>query len=854
MNNSSVTTYVFQFLSELKLCRNTELLCKKLEQQLFTYTPCKKCCASDQLRFSSSSPFLTSLVQLAESESKKESSYVERQAQVLVNLPHNVANVLFNASCTQNFFDPVLYFDHLCDNILAFVLDTPDASVDCSAGYSPSISLADCNKVSRVVIQAVINNGQGKQFLKRLHNYFLDDSARSLYSCKQLVGVLCAFFASSVKPRFSHSKRTSKTVSNKIILDFFVTIFQFTEQGDSDFVGRVMINFFLEEGWNGDSEVFLHFKNIFYSCILSEILSSTCLSRRCLKWIFDHFLLGQDIPEEHLEDLFLSVTTKWGDTQVLEHTEVSRDISLMNSVIHVIIFMKKTARKIKTECLSNILEGVSLRLGSTRHTTLRENGMTVAAAYAHFSVEGDASEALLSNDTFKDLLQKWLSVGYSSNESVLTTARNTGNTCQSCELNLSEEQFPFNPDGPFFFFGRKTASTSIVVGDQERDSFSRATTAQLLPSFGMIFRNDDYFEKGVVQLSSIKECYRALVGIGRDANAQLNEVQRDFECGLRGFSSIFRSAEGDEKIRSEIEVELAPLAPLLLRVLCDLSIIAPEEKTKELTAIRYTTFVEIIAFCPSTALQSASNLLYSGSLGIIQRVDVARALGDAAVLLSNRKVTKNLSSNPTAAKLVYPPIPNESSLKLSKPIDLTKSRRWGYSAHANCRPTTLNSLGEVAANFIAALLARHGNDHFKFFQDNDPHTPSEVLSTMVKIFQSITNVRHIATTLSSGALQFVLCVLSNHPDGSVRRIAWIAFEEVMRSWCGAPPYTLIIGNRFIPNKVESFSVVVSGEWIQMLVAARTLCQKLLESNDVLTMTAIRVVSRLRDLSSSDENG
>ncbi|KAH9597448.1 hypothetical protein LSM04_006691 [Trypanosoma melophagium] len=643
------------------------------------------------------------------------------------------------------------------------------------------------------------------------------------------------------------------------------------------------------------------------------ITQTSCVpnERGVLRIIFRGILpqiLGNPKNEEGVDELseieiniFKEILKKWGNRDFVEKGSIELNTTLANAVLYILMHIKE--RMIKCDgnrhlpriLLQPLLAGVSARFEIIRTNEMRNEAITVASAFASFFVtEKEALHAFSNLDQFPGLINEWLkseidpskvpgSLQVFHDDSTRDNNNNDNNKDKTkfilCRRNLEEDEFPLDPNDRFTFFCRrdptvtteklKLSNTGTVVFNYQ-NTVNRGN----LFSFGKTVHEPDALEDNISILVTLRESYNAIMGIGRSSNAQLYEVQQAIESGLRGlFTSlnnikeklgVWKEQNVDGEImrsRTKIGRELNPMIPSLLPTLISLTIHAPQERHDELMKLRYMNIVSLIIVSPENALNQLSKMLYSAHYGVFQRVEMAKAIGEAAKYLSQVEITlksqetsentKN-RNNQGLHKRIYPPIPTES--RASPSIIVTEgkeTRRWGNAVteRVNKKKKQYSSyLAEVVSFFISALLAKAGDDHFAFFRDSDPYAPGEILRSICIIVQCIASSRHIAPFLCENIMSFALVVVTQHPLLVIKRQGWILIGEVMRSWCGAGPLvpseTSSIPSRSVFG--GSVSYVFSEEWLKMQQTLHALFEKI-KDDPSSAEPAFLVLADMQDL-------
>lgn len=823
-----------------------ENICYILEQNLSLYSPIfltKRRILPAHYAISSDSPLVTYIVHLALEYTKNSTNFLlDESIRHLVDLPSIIASQLFQENSKKNFFSSSLYWEKVCDAVILLILTEP-SEVDESISASEYVEEKNFSVVCRTIIKCLAAQGHLAILLQRLRLLSLQSDTSNFF-CRQLVSVAIPIFELSVKQIFSKSQTHSPCFKKRYWVEFLFSMLQLVDArvSCSFFLKAFLNNLLSKTNWKLCESVFTQyhsFQLLYINSIFTDIPAQCSPSRKVLKFLFENFAISLDETEtiNALKSAFLNTINIWSNRSRILHSTIESDTSLMNTIIYIINFFEQKKEKLSTSMVGGILDGVSLRLGNSRSVQFRYNGMTVAAAFAAMAVNNENGQVLLDNNEFSNLFDKWKA----ESETLASPLSKEKNDLDVGDiLTLRNDTFPKYPDEPFFFFRLQ----SIASPSKSVESVSDGE----IISFGVTELKSDVLDRNISVLTSIKQCYNAIIGIGRSTSPQLVEIQRSIESGLRGMQCFFESVHQNTKASSEASEELGPLVPSLLPALVNLSIHAPEEKHKELLGLRYFILISIIQLSPKISLFVLSNLLYSGNLGILVRAEIARAIGEAAFRLASVKSsTVNNSEKDRIPKHIYPPIPQENTKVFGKVGKNT--RRWGYCAHSIKELSkTVNSLGDYAPSFVQALVARFDKDHFKFFQEHDPYTPCDILRSLIKIFQSLVNVRHVANSLAAENIDFFILAMSIHPNNEVKKLAWIAFEEVMLCWCGSEPHFTFVEDSMVLNKRVVYRIEnISKEWLKAFEAGQRLCEQLIRKNDTVLSVSIQVIADLHDL-------
>lgn len=632
--------------------------------------------------------------------------------------------------------------------------------------------------------------------------------------------------------------------------------------------------------------------------VLDTAVSKAPTPRAHLRFVYLTLLskLTDDVSENReaplqplLEETLKRVFATWESKELVTVGDPVMNEVIFHSVMYALLLMKnKKHETLPPALLAPLLNGITVRL-QCAHVERQSYAMAAAAAFAAFFVDNNEAAAnLLQNADYSSQLQRWLTEEttraseLSPSGPFSASARPSPKaTFLTQPLLVRTEIFPQNsagsidPDAPHFFFTLQKSSASqrdsldvAVIPPSQLLKGHSSSSPETLPPFGTQKLEED--EMDVPILRTFRESYESLMGIGKGANAQMHETQQAIEAGLYGMAKSLGEIKkqiSNSGIQVKLPTHFDPLIPSLLPAILSLAIYAPEDKTKMLYGVRYGIVVDIIQLSPKMALHTISGMIYGSNYGVYQRVEMVRAVGDAAKALASVEINEAKSgtspsdaaewpSRRSAGKRIYPPIPTAvTTEKRSIVLDEGKqTRRWGNAvlSRRNAKLRTrryLNMLSEVAPYFITSLLARLDADHFKFFQESDPYVPAEILRTLTVVFQGITKARHVAPTLCEQNIEFFFAVAMRHPHITVRKQAWVATGEVMRCWCGAPPAVEATEGGYTRARdfLYSGSLMLTDRWLATLEILHSLCLELDRRKDAVFAVAALTVSMVRDL-------
>lgn len=809
-------------------------------------------------------------------ESQIESGILRTKCSNIVSFPSNLANFVASTGEKQDaHFDHELYDEKLADTIWRGLIFT-------AADGEPAQQL-----LANALIQASVHRGLGLVLLKRFT-------------------ILCAGQEIDCCARASQSRLQRATAS---ILEASTNRKAFIRKGGGPAVLRLTsswsawMNTLLTVGEKSarqrpgvvtffaahllPAELPETIQQQIQKYVLDDAISKIPTSRAILRFIFIELFTATDKAAQNtheqlllqtLEAALASVFVAWKSKDLVANGRPEQNESCFNAAMYSMLYLKE--RKVNTlpvKILSPFLDGVTARLQCV-HVLRQIYGMTSAAGFAAFFVESaEVSGNFLQNPNFGGHLEKWLAEEASqavtcsrdSNRAAAAhgasqASRATFVRTETVPLGDGAAPRPLDPDAPYYFFTPRTSVpvTKIDVAVALRGYSTGDADPDALPSFGVQKLEQD--DTDVAILRTFRESYDSLMGIGRGANAQMHEVQQAIEAGLCGMAKSLQAMKtrlSDRKGNVRFPPQFDPLVSALLPVLMSLSIYAPEDRTKVLYGMRYSIFVDIITLSTKISLHVASSMIYGSNYGVYQRVEIVRAIGDAARALSGMELTHDgeAGTRPSSVsgreKRIYPPIPASSSGKRAIVLEEGKlTRRWGNAVQSRMDAKSktrryLNVLGDAAPHFVSCLLARLDADHFKFNQETDPYVPAEVLRALVIVFQGVSKIRHVAPVLCEQNIEFFFTVATRHPHAAVKKQAWVATGEVMRCWCGAPPAMEPSTDNFKRARGFSYtgSLMFTENWLNTLEVIQAHCVELDRKKDPIFVVAALTISALRDL-------
>ncbi|CAJ1992895.1 hypothetical protein conserved [Leishmania donovani] len=810
----------------------------------------------------------------------------ENQCQLLVSFPERLANVVSQNRNATFLFDATLYWERLCDTVLLFHFTKAQQADN---GEGVKVDTKHLLKVLKMLAVLLLRRGKSDIMIRRLGmipKYLFDGE----HFCDRFANLIEAAFEASKQLHFSLKSQRRAEVSS-LWHRWNSLLFQLIEKrAEIKDVVLSALSALINAPAGGNS---IQLANNVFDTVCVHQLSIAGPTRAIARTIVKDFLpavAGAADANHGLthreQECFSALFKKWENKEFVTSADLSLNMRLLHPVMYVLLYLHKKApaeSRFPDAFVGALLNGVTIRLDSTRGPELRNCAMTVAAAYATlFVTSADGVAPLLQDANFSAALNEWMkeepgTSQYAEAVSAATQMKNKPVVAVGLEMRVSSlvEVFPLDPDEEYHFFARPSHSKEEKsIAAQTIDApvaiVQLDSTEAPLPSFGQQKYAKDELGEHVSILSSIRECYNALVGVGRSPNAQLHEVQEATESGLRGLSDAFgklRQRIGSDLFNA-VSRETGPLVAVLLPTLISLSIHAPEDQKQYLVQLRYTIIVDLIVLNPPLALNQLGGMVYRSNYGIYQRTELIKAIGEAAFVLSQVEVAPASAASTgtgheqamVTEKLqrIYPPIPTHELSSGRKPSIVVSegksTRRWGNAVverHNRTRPRHYsNLLGDVAAAFVAVFLHKLDADHFAFFQEVDPYTPCAILDSLTSVFQGITNVRHVAAELSEKNFDFFFAVCTRHPNLSVRKAAWASMVEVMRTWCGVAPLWIRRkdGERIFNRDAVAYrSLVFTKTWLSALEILQHTCADMVQKSDPCGHTALIAVSSLRDL-------
>ncbi|ORC84657.1 uncharacterized protein TM35_000421150 [Trypanosoma theileri] len=840
------------------------------------------------------------------------------QCTFVASLPDRLANILINASWSPKSLeiDIDLFITRISQALCSFLLvihkTSPIDNVEESFKQKHyQFRKQNAALVCEFMIQTMVRRGYMKVFYQFFILSIRNQEMFSIISEEIIPLVFKAIFKCSFKNWEVSSENMERTLvvrnNNKLYWSEWNSWILQTSEKDSNLKKLLVTSLIRMISFSKKKSDIPNDKLLMFNALHDEIFITQILSvpneRGVLRIIFRGILpeiVDQPKNEKEVDELseieiniFKEIFNKWGSHDFVEKGSVELNTTLANAVLYILLHVKERMIKCENKRLPHILlqpllAGVSERFEIIRSNEMRNEAITVASAFATFFVgEKEALHAFSNLEQFPGLINEWLKGEIDPsrlpgslqvfNED-LPHNDNDKTKFILCRRNLEEDEFPLDPNDSFTFFCRRdpTVTTKLKLSNTDSVVFYDQNTVNRgkLFSFGKTIHEQDELEDNISILVTLRESYNAIMGIGRSSNAQLHEVQQEIESGLRGLFTALKNIK--EKLgiwkeqtvngeimlsRKKIGRELNPMIPLLIPTLMTLTIHAPEERHNELMKLRYLNIVSLIIVSPENALNQLSKMLYSAHYGVFQRVEMAKAIGEAAKYLSQVEITlksqetsENIKnrSNQGLQKRIYPPIPTESTAPLSIRVTEGKeTRRWGNAVIERVekkKKQYSSYLAEVVSFFISTLLAKAEDDHFSFFRDSDPYTPGEVLRTICIIVQCIASARHVAPILCESIMSFALVVVTHHPLLVIRKQGWILIGELMRSWCGAGPLipseTSPIPSRSVFG--GSVSYVFSEKWLAMQQTLQALFEKI-KDDPSSAEPAFLVLADMQDL-------
>ncbi|KAG5466671.1 hypothetical protein LSCM1_00840 [Leishmania martiniquensis] len=810
----------------------------------------------------------------------------EHECTQLVSFPERLANVVAENRCATFLFDATLYWERLCDTILLLNFSKAQHT---NNGEAVQVNTDDLLHVLKVLTVSLLRRGKSDIMIQRfgaLPKHLFDGD----HFFQRFAHLMEGAFDASKQAHFSLKSQRCTEVSG-LWHHWNSLLFQLIEKRSgikAAILGAISSVINSQSGGSSTQLASNTFDTIFVHQ-LSVSGPTRTTARTIIRDVLPTVAGTADAENKltHREQkCFAKLFQKWENKEFVTSADLSLNIRLLHPVMYALLYLhteKSAEGKFPDAFVGALLTGVTIRLDSTRGPELRNGAMTVAAAYAAlFVTSANGIPPLLQDAKFSAALSEWMKEEPGTSQYVATLStvaqmKNSPTAVAGVVVRASSlaESFPLDPDEEYHFFvgqNQRREETSVAAKSIGTPApilqFDSAEAP--LPSFGQQKCMKDELDEHVSILSSIRECYNALVGVGRSPNAQLHEIQEAAESGLRGLSDAFaklRRHIGSDLFNA-VSRETGPLVVVLLPTLISLTIHVPEDQKQHLMHLRYEIMIDLIVLNPPLALSQLSGMVYRSNYGIYQRTELIKAIGKAASVLSQVEVEPapaasrmtgseqvSVSKKP---KRVYPPIPtHELSSYRRKSVVVTEgkcTRRWGNAVVERQNHTFpkhySNLLGDVAGAFVAVFLNKLDADHFTFFQEEDPYTPCAILDSLTTIFQGITNVRHVAAELSEKNFDFFFAVCSRHPNLSVRKAAWTSVVEVMRTWCGVAPLWLRRedGERVLNRDAAPYhSLVFTKAWLSALEILQRTCAEMVQKNDPCGRTALIAVSTLRDL-------
>ncbi|KAL7702562.1 hypothetical protein N2W54_000114 [Lotmaria passim] len=841
--------------------------------------------------YSSTNPLAAHIISLA-ANSVSNSAICEhvtsQQCRLLVTFPERLANKIAESKTSRFTFNSALFWERLSDTILALYFTHAHFSQICTGIL---INAQELHNVLITVISLLVRRGSLSTLAQRLFLIPQEWFQNSIFQ-EQFPFFCTAIFEACKAKRFS-LKRHKETEVSQLWHQWNVYLFLLIEKRPelkNDIVKAIckMMNDFSTE--NSTMVAHALFGSFFVNRFF--VLNS---SRASIRTAFVD-LLSVAAGDSHSSDeeltnreqaCFTSLFNLWSDKSFLTTGNLRDNLNLVHPIMYTLLYLKKRypkRAKFPQKNVGALFDGISYRLDSTRGAELRTCAMTVAAAYATlFVTDPDGAAPLTQDANYSRALESWMKEEPNSNSEAVFSQETKSAADSRSEKDASfprravalHDTYPLNPEEEYTFFITPEQRKYYEVAKRAHHgvilpSSPASLMPSALPAFGQQKYEKDELGEHISIMKSIRECYNAIIGIGRGPNAQLHEVQEAAESGLRGLSDAFSKLKNqiDSQFFRTVSSEIGPLIPVLLPALISLDIHAPDEEKQFLLQLRYDAVVNLIVLNPLQSLSQLSGMLYRSNYGIYQRNELIKAIGEAALLLSRVEVKgdaarsrskRHMESAGPEPKKVYPPIftchlsgEQKTAIGISEG---QQTRRWGNAnAERIQRRAHLkhysNLLGDVAAAFVAAFLYKLDADHFAFFQDSDPYTPCAILDSLTIVFQGITNVRHVAPELCERNFDFFFTVCTKHPHMSVKKAAWTSVVEVMRAWCGADPMWIRRkdGQRVLNRDANARrSLMLTQNWLKAVDLLQRTCEDLLQSNDGCAGTALIAVSSLRDL-------
>ncbi|RNF05177.1 hypothetical protein TraAM80_04749 [Trypanosoma rangeli] len=872
----------------------------------------------------SSTPLVMLLCEFAvnlknEELSPMETQILQTRCTFMASLPDRVANALLSTfGPTQSLeIDVDLLVTRMCQSLYRFLFALHEASPSETVHVPSSMKRYEFNKknallVCEVLLQSLIRRG----FIRALFQSFISVLKVALYSVVPLEEIMILVFKAVYKCNFKNGELLRDSTRNRIPVNLKISPYWsdwnvwFLQAAERDnalkplFISSLlrMINISIKNEETSSDTISIS------KALMKEIFVTATsyfpTERGVLRVIFrdilprivpQHSEGGEVTLSEIKETAFTELLKRWNNRDVIEKDSVKMNSTLANSVLYMLLDIKEHHVKGAKEhlpavLLQPLLAGISARFEIVRADSLRNEAITVASAFATFFVGDDEARNAFSNlEQFPGLLDEWLKSEVDPMRSLQVPPVPHISTQQDAKSkgklflyrrSVDDEEYPLNPDSAFTFFCQKDFATVRPHATSNSGGtvvFNPDTIVDHahLPSFGKTLNEQDELEENVTVLVTLRESYNAIMGVGRGSNVQAYEVQQAMESGLRGFARALKTLKdklgvwkerkvNGELLRSREKIgrELNPMVAPLLTALMSLTIHAPEAQHKELMDLRYAVMVSLITIVPENALSQLGKMLYSSHYGIFQRVEMAKAIGEAAKYISQVEVRvdseeatscKGTAGNEQGMKKrIYPPIRKENVTPVSIIVaEGKKTRRWGNAVVERVdrkERIYCSYLTSVVSFFVGSLLEKAENDHFCFFREHDPYAPTEILRSIGTVIQCIASARHVAPALCENLMSFAIQVVTEHPVSIVRKQGWVLIGEIMRCWCGAGPLFPEEGYSFRSRSVfgGSLSYVFSQQWLNAQQALEVIVAK--SKGDPSCMeVALLVLADLHDL-------
>jgi hypothetical protein len=468
------------------------------------------------------------------------------------------------------------------------------------------------------------------------------------------------------------------------------------------------------------------------------------------------------IQTSYFPRLCTSVVDQWVDERTLAIGSISTSRNLANAIACILSHPEVAAqlhvkdgaaaaegvpfylpRDLRPKMVSNILSGVSKRIGAARGKSLMRDAALVAEMFAKAipTSQGEAIE--FSFPGYENVVEEWAREEMLPGINIdppLNSAKEGVNYRSAPGRHTTSFQdpfdipFPLDVDAPFFFIKENQQGPfPEIPQDRGRDMI------QIVPSFGMT--DETHLSAGKIPShNTLRDAYFDLVGaaIGPETHRHGQWSDRDRldrqEGALRSIPKILdgmvarqREEKQAEHNRGEIKCETSALTlfgvveevrllrrvtqasaeeshapkdaalqyvPLIMRALVAVPLQFPDNIVAELVSCRFAALVSCVELCPPIALAVVEVALYHANTSLPMRVELLKAVARAAQRMSCVAVRKGaIAQHRTDHRLIYPPIRAESShlanvlspdvaRRRQKAEDRikAKSRRWGLAA------------------------------------------------------------------------------------------------------------------------------------------------------------------------------